>query len=197
MNNAGIASFGDVEFTSMEKYQRVADINLWGTIRVTKAFLPLIRRARGRKEGLEGLWAKHLAQEWTQSGWAAEFCLHCQQGSADVLGGSVLTCIQTAKAEGPVVLQSACARVCILCVTLAFLKGIPALCKKMGGGGQRKDPQARRKRVGKREACQGRATSPSRPEQEANPIQVSHFGIMRAKKLPRRCPSSLLWMWHN
>lgn len=55
VNNAGIASFGDVEFTSVEKYQRVADINLWGTIRVTKAFLPLIRRARGRKEGLEGL----------------------------------------------------------------------------------------------------------------------------------------------
>lgn len=55
VNNAGIASFGDVEFTSVEKYQRVADINLWGTIRVTKAFLPLIRRARGRKEGLQGL----------------------------------------------------------------------------------------------------------------------------------------------
>uniref|UniRef100_A0A8C6XIA0 D-beta-hydroxybutyrate dehydrogenase, mitochondrial n=1 Tax=Naja naja TaxID=35670 RepID=A0A8C6XIA0_NAJNA len=48
VNNAGISSFGDVEFTSVEKYQRVADINLWGTLRVTKAFLPLIRRARGR-----------------------------------------------------------------------------------------------------------------------------------------------------
>ncbi|KAL8188346.1 UNVERIFIED_CONTAM: (2R,3R)-2,3-butanediol dehydrogenase [Gekko kuhli] len=48
VNNAGIASFGDVEFTSLEKYQAVADINLWGAVRVTKAFLPLIRRARGR-----------------------------------------------------------------------------------------------------------------------------------------------------
>ncbi|XP_015284552.1 PREDICTED: D-beta-hydroxybutyrate dehydrogenase, mitochondrial-like [Gekko japonicus] len=48
VNNAGIASFGDVELTSLEKYQAVADINLWGTVRVTKAFLPLIRRARGR-----------------------------------------------------------------------------------------------------------------------------------------------------
>ncbi|XP_048361460.1 D-beta-hydroxybutyrate dehydrogenase, mitochondrial-like isoform X2 [Sphaerodactylus townsendi] len=48
VNNAGIASFGDVEFTSLEKYQAVADVNLWGTVRVTKAFLPLIRRARGR-----------------------------------------------------------------------------------------------------------------------------------------------------
>ncbi|XP_062987810.1 D-beta-hydroxybutyrate dehydrogenase, mitochondrial-like [Elgaria multicarinata webbii] len=48
VNNAGIASFGDVEFTSLEKYKRVAEINLWGAVRVTKAFLPLIRRARGR-----------------------------------------------------------------------------------------------------------------------------------------------------
>uniref|UniRef100_A0A2D4J5S1 D-beta-hydroxybutyrate dehydrogenase, mitochondrial n=1 Tax=Micrurus lemniscatus lemniscatus TaxID=129467 RepID=A0A2D4J5S1_MICLE len=48
VNNAGVASFGEVEFTSVEKYQRVADVNLWGTVRVTKAFLPLIRRARGR-----------------------------------------------------------------------------------------------------------------------------------------------------
>ncbi|XP_077204060.1 D-beta-hydroxybutyrate dehydrogenase, mitochondrial-like [Paroedura picta] len=48
VNNAGIASFGDVEFTTLEKYQAVADVNLWGTIRVTKAFLPLIRRAKGR-----------------------------------------------------------------------------------------------------------------------------------------------------
>ncbi|XP_053165008.1 D-beta-hydroxybutyrate dehydrogenase, mitochondrial-like [Hemicordylus capensis] len=48
VNNAGVASFGDVEFTSMQKYQAVAAVNLWGTIRVTKAFLPLIRRARGR-----------------------------------------------------------------------------------------------------------------------------------------------------
>ncbi|XP_061493637.1 D-beta-hydroxybutyrate dehydrogenase, mitochondrial-like [Rhineura floridana] len=48
VNNAGVASFGDVEFTSIEKYKRVADVNLWGTIRVTKAFLPLIRGARGR-----------------------------------------------------------------------------------------------------------------------------------------------------
>ncbi|XP_053315568.1 D-beta-hydroxybutyrate dehydrogenase, mitochondrial-like [Spea bombifrons] len=48
VNNAGISTFGEVEFTSIEKYKEVADVNLWGTIRVTKAFLPLIRRAKGR-----------------------------------------------------------------------------------------------------------------------------------------------------
>ncbi|KAM9126735.1 D-beta-hydroxybutyrate dehydrogenase, mitochondrial-like isoform 1-T2 [Pangshura tecta] len=48
VNNAGISTFGEVEFTSMETYKEVAEVNLWGTIRTTKAFLPLIRRAKGR-----------------------------------------------------------------------------------------------------------------------------------------------------
>ncbi|XP_029473037.1 D-beta-hydroxybutyrate dehydrogenase, mitochondrial [Rhinatrema bivittatum] len=48
VNNAGISTFGEVEFTSMETYKEVAEVNLWGTIRVTKASLPLIRRAKGR-----------------------------------------------------------------------------------------------------------------------------------------------------
>lgn len=47
VNNAGVTTFGDVEFTHLDKYREVADINLWGTVRVTQAFLPLVRRARG------------------------------------------------------------------------------------------------------------------------------------------------------
>uniref|UniRef100_UPI00398E9B06 D-beta-hydroxybutyrate dehydrogenase, mitochondrial-like n=1 Tax=Pristiophorus japonicus TaxID=55135 RepID=UPI00398E9B06 len=48
VNNAGISTFGEVEFTSVAHYKEVADVNLWGTVRVTKAFLPLIRQAKGR-----------------------------------------------------------------------------------------------------------------------------------------------------
>ncbi|XP_072264292.1 D-beta-hydroxybutyrate dehydrogenase, mitochondrial-like [Pyxicephalus adspersus] len=48
VNNAGIATFGEVEFTSLDTYMETADVNLWGTVRVTKAFLPLIRRSKGR-----------------------------------------------------------------------------------------------------------------------------------------------------
>ncbi|XP_072200450.1 D-beta-hydroxybutyrate dehydrogenase, mitochondrial-like isoform X3 [Excalfactoria chinensis] len=48
VNNAGVSTFGEVEFTSLDNYKEVTDINLWGTVRVTKAFLPLIRRAEGR-----------------------------------------------------------------------------------------------------------------------------------------------------
>ncbi|XP_072852528.2 D-beta-hydroxybutyrate dehydrogenase, mitochondrial [Pogona vitticeps] len=55
VNNAGVASFGEVEFTSMEKFKATAEVNLWGTIRVTKAFLPLIRKARGRVVNLASM----------------------------------------------------------------------------------------------------------------------------------------------
>ncbi|OCT78566.1 hypothetical protein XELAEV_18029655mg [Xenopus laevis] len=48
VNNAGISIFGEVEFTSMETYKEVAEVNLGGTVRVTKACLPLIRRTKGR-----------------------------------------------------------------------------------------------------------------------------------------------------
>ncbi|XP_075058344.1 D-beta-hydroxybutyrate dehydrogenase, mitochondrial-like [Mixophyes fleayi] len=48
VNNAGISTFGEVEFTSLETHKEIADVNLWGTIRVTKAFLPLVRRSKGR-----------------------------------------------------------------------------------------------------------------------------------------------------
>ncbi|PFX31090.1 retinol dehydrogenase 2-like [Stylophora pistillata] len=48
VNNAGIAYLGPVEWTPLEQFKRTADVNLWGTIDVTKTFLPLVRRARGR-----------------------------------------------------------------------------------------------------------------------------------------------------
>ncbi|XP_030072551.1 LOW QUALITY PROTEIN: D-beta-hydroxybutyrate dehydrogenase, mitochondrial-like [Microcaecilia unicolor] len=48
VNNAGVSGFGDIEFASLDNYKELADVNLWGTVRVTKAFLPLIRRAKGR-----------------------------------------------------------------------------------------------------------------------------------------------------
>ncbi|XP_077592198.1 D-beta-hydroxybutyrate dehydrogenase, mitochondrial isoform X2 [Stigmatopora nigra] len=48
VNNADVSSFGGVEFASMDVYKEVSEVNLWGTIRVTKALLPLIRRAKGR-----------------------------------------------------------------------------------------------------------------------------------------------------
>ncbi|XP_041363828.1 retinol dehydrogenase 7-like [Gigantopelta aegis] len=48
VNNAGVIVYGDVELCSVELYKSVCDVNLFGLIRMTKAFLPLVRRAHGR-----------------------------------------------------------------------------------------------------------------------------------------------------
>ncbi|MEE6501464.1 hypothetical protein FKM82_004195 [Ascaphus truei] len=58
VNNAGISTFGEVEFTTLDKYKEMADVNLWGTVRVTKAFLPLIRRAQGRVVSMTSMLGK-------------------------------------------------------------------------------------------------------------------------------------------
>jgi NAD(P)-dependent dehydrogenase (short-subunit alcohol dehydrogenase family) len=42
INNAGIAVGGPVMFTSLKDYQRQFDVNLFGVIAVTKAYLPLL-----------------------------------------------------------------------------------------------------------------------------------------------------------
>ncbi|KAM9839375.1 D-beta-hydroxybutyrate dehydrogenase, mitochondrial [Aulostomus maculatus] len=58
VNNAGVSTFGEVEFTSMDTYKQVSEVNLWGTIRVTKAVLPLIRRAKGRVVNLASMYGR-------------------------------------------------------------------------------------------------------------------------------------------
>uniref|UniRef100_A0A0B6Y995 Uncharacterized protein n=1 Tax=Arion vulgaris TaxID=1028688 RepID=A0A0B6Y995_9EUPU len=48
INNAGINCVGPAELVSMEMFHRCAEVNLFGTIRVTKSVLSLIRQAEGR-----------------------------------------------------------------------------------------------------------------------------------------------------
>jgi len=48
INNAGVAKVGPIEWQKMDDYKQVADVNLWGLIDVTKVFLPLIKKERGR-----------------------------------------------------------------------------------------------------------------------------------------------------
>ena len=48
INNAGINSVGPVELVTMQMYQRCAEVNLFGPVRVTKSVLPLIRQAQGK-----------------------------------------------------------------------------------------------------------------------------------------------------
>lgn len=50
VNNAGINPYGAVEWTSMDVFKNTCEVNLFGTIAVTKAFLPLIRSAKGQED---------------------------------------------------------------------------------------------------------------------------------------------------
>lgn len=58
VNNAGVSTFGEVEFTSMDTYKQVSEVNLMGTIRITKAVLPLIRRAKGRVVNIASMYGR-------------------------------------------------------------------------------------------------------------------------------------------
>jgi NAD(P)-dependent dehydrogenase (short-subunit alcohol dehydrogenase family) len=48
VNNAGVGMPGPIELIDVDDLRRQFEINLFGLVRVTQAFLPLIRKARGR-----------------------------------------------------------------------------------------------------------------------------------------------------
>lgn len=55
VNNAGICYLSEIEMTSEKIFRQVLDVNLFGTINVTKTFLPLIRRTKGRIVNMSSL----------------------------------------------------------------------------------------------------------------------------------------------
>lgn len=48
VNNAGVIERGELEWMSMECYQQQFEVNTFGVVRITQAFLPLIRKSKGR-----------------------------------------------------------------------------------------------------------------------------------------------------
>jgi NAD(P)-dependent dehydrogenase (short-subunit alcohol dehydrogenase family) len=48
VNNAGIAVAGPLEYLPVDELRRQFEVNLFGAVTVTQAFLPLLRPARGR-----------------------------------------------------------------------------------------------------------------------------------------------------
>ena len=47
VNNAGIMTMGEAEFCTMDIFYRTAEVNQFGPVRMTKAFLPLLRKSKG------------------------------------------------------------------------------------------------------------------------------------------------------
>lgn len=49
VNNAGVCvNFGDAELSLMSNYRGCMEVNFFGTLNVTKSFLPLLRQIKGR-----------------------------------------------------------------------------------------------------------------------------------------------------
>lgn len=48
INNAGMNMTGDVEVTTVPIYEKGFNLNLYGAIRMTKRFLPNIRKTQGK-----------------------------------------------------------------------------------------------------------------------------------------------------
>jgi NAD(P)-dependent dehydrogenase (short-subunit alcohol dehydrogenase family) len=75
VNNAGINVSGPLEFLPMEDIRRQFDVNLFGQIAVTKAFLPMLRRAKGRivnMSSISGLVASPMLGPYAMSKFALE-----------------------------------------------------------------------------------------------------------------------------
>ena len=48
VNNAGISAFGWAEVLPVSTYERNMNVNFFGTVRMTKSFLPMLRETQGR-----------------------------------------------------------------------------------------------------------------------------------------------------
>ena len=48
VNNAGVIERGEIEWMPMESCMKQFEVNTFGVMRVTKAFLPLLRKSKGR-----------------------------------------------------------------------------------------------------------------------------------------------------
>ncbi|RUS85641.1 hypothetical protein EGW08_006587 [Elysia chlorotica] len=48
VNNAGVAVYCEIEWCAVQEFQKIMDVNVFGIVRVTKGFLPLLRQSEGR-----------------------------------------------------------------------------------------------------------------------------------------------------
>ena len=48
VNNAGLSSFGEIEWVPMATYRKIMEVNMFGLMRGIQVCLPLIRKVQGR-----------------------------------------------------------------------------------------------------------------------------------------------------
>ncbi|KAM9767049.1 D-beta-hydroxybutyrate dehydrogenase, mitochondrial [Menidia menidia] len=57
VNNAGVTDWAEIEWSSAEDFRAIAEVNLFGSIRVSMAFLPLVRASKGRMVYVSSIFA--------------------------------------------------------------------------------------------------------------------------------------------
>ncbi|XP_072235613.1 D-beta-hydroxybutyrate dehydrogenase, mitochondrial [Leuresthes tenuis] len=57
VNNAGITDWAEIEWSTIEDFRNMVDVNLLGTIRTSIAFLPLVRATKGRMVYMSSIFA--------------------------------------------------------------------------------------------------------------------------------------------
>ncbi|XP_054165117.1 D-beta-hydroxybutyrate dehydrogenase, mitochondrial-like [Oppia nitens] len=62
VNNAGIMTWGPLDWGTVDSYKRIFEVNTFGTVRVTRTFLPLIRQSKGRIVNLVSISGRFTAQ---------------------------------------------------------------------------------------------------------------------------------------
>jgi 3-hydroxybutyrate dehydrogenase len=96
ITNAGLSTFGQVEWVPMDVYQKTMEINLFGTIRTIKASLPLIRRGKGRVitvASMMGRFGAPARSPYCCTKWGVEGLTECLRLEMKRWGVSV-TCIE-------------------------------------------------------------------------------------------------------
>jgi NAD(P)-dependent dehydrogenase (short-subunit alcohol dehydrogenase family) len=74
-NNAGVSVYAPVEFLPLDELRRQLEVNVIGQVAVTQAFIPLLRRARGRilfTGSISGFFAAPLIVPYSMSKYAVE-----------------------------------------------------------------------------------------------------------------------------
>jgi NAD(P)-dependent dehydrogenase (short-subunit alcohol dehydrogenase family) len=48
VNNAGVSALSEIDMLPNAEFQKMMDVNVMGTVKVTKLCLPLLRQSKGR-----------------------------------------------------------------------------------------------------------------------------------------------------
>ena len=82
VNNAGILDYPvPMEFLNKNDYMKLLDVNLFGMIEVTKAFLPLLKRSKGRIVNMTSICTELCLRSFT----AYNISKHAAQAFSDTL----------------------------------------------------------------------------------------------------------------